>query len=52
MRKRLVEHGNYKGHKYAIYKVMEHYELHLDGEFWASGDNYQKIDGELEEAAG
>lgn len=46
--KRLIEKGYYKRYTYEIYKRLEHYELYIDGEFWASGDSFREVEEELE----
>lgn len=44
MRKILVDQGS----NWELFKVMEHYELWIDGEFWCSGDSRRECYDELE----
>lgn len=46
MRKILVGQGS----NWELFKVMEHYELYINGEFWCSGDSRRECYGELEKA--
>ena len=49
MKKRTVQEGRLcGGHWFRVFQVMEHYELHVDGEFWSSGDNRREIEDELD----
>ena len=50
MKKQIVERGGqlYGRFSWEVYKVMEHYELYVNGEFWSSGDNRREIEEELE----
>ena len=51
--KRIYEKGLLpNGDRYIIYKVYDHYELYINGEFWCSGENYREIDDELNEMLG
>ena len=36
-------------HKYEVKIVMDHYELHIDGKFYCSCDNWFEINKEIEE---
>ena len=51
MRKQIVERGGQLHGRFSweVYKVMEHYELYVNGEFWSSGDSRREIEEELEE---
>lgn len=33
---------------YSIYRVMGHYYLYIDGEFWSSGDSLREVEDEIE----
>lgn len=46
MRKILVDQGS----NWELFKVMEHYELWINGEFWSSGDSRRECYDELEKA--
>lgn len=54
MYKRTVEQGYvwgmgmYRDAYYKVYKVLDHYELHINGEFWSSGDSIREVHDELE----
>ena len=51
--KRIYEKGILpNGDRYIIYKVYDHYELYINGEFWCSGESYREVDDELNEMLG